>query len=640
MSSQFPLSLKETMFKKVLIANRSEIAIRVINACRELDVVPVSIYSQVDRASKHVEYAGESYLLEGNPASVYLDIEQIIRLAKKCGASAIHPGYGFLSENARFARACHDADLTFIGPGPQVIEKMGSKVEFRKSMEAAGVPVVPGTTKPVSEVDEVKRLASKWGYPIAIKASAGGGGRGMKLVKSQEEIVAALQSAQREGQSYFGNDEVYMEKYLPQARHIEIQVLADSFGNVIHLGERDCSTQRRHQKLLEESPAANLPQTLRAEALLAAVQAAAAIGYTSAGTFEGLVCQDKYYLLEVNTRVQVEHPVSEMVCGLDIVKEQLLIAAGNRLSLTQGEVNFRGHSIECRINAEDPFRNFLPSPGKITRYVEPRMPWVRVDTACYEGYEVQPFYDSLLAKLIVWGRTRNEAISRMRVALTNFIIEGVATTIPFHSVLLRDERFVAGNIHTNSVEVELLEDFKKSNLLNARINAPASGDDNKELPLVVPVQEPELLEPAGRSVTHNFEVTIKKRTFRVAVREVKNGSESGISSQDKIAVTKSPQSSNKLASQSKALQEARAPMHGLVKEISVNEGATVVIGQSLLIFEAMKMESVINAEIAGRVERISVKAGQTVEEGAHLLTVNADQSSSHSAERPSKKKSK
>jgi acetyl-CoA/propionyl-CoA carboxylase biotin carboxyl carrier protein len=628
------------MFKKVLIANRSEIAVRVINACRELAVTPVAIYSHVDRLARHVQLTDENYLLEGDPASVYLDINQIISLAKRSGAEAIHPGYGFLSENANFARACSENGISFIGPEANVIAKLGSKVEFRKSMQEAGVPVVPGTIDPVADTVAVLELAKKWGYPVAIKASAGGGGRGFRLARSDDEVEAALAAAQREGQSYFGNKEVYLEKYLADPRHIEVQILADSFGNVAHLGERDCSVQRRHQKLLEETPSPILTSAARKQAIAAAVQAATAVGYTSAGTFEGLISEGKYYLLEVNTRVQVEHPISEMVTGVDIVKEQIRIAAGERLSFKQDEVEFRGHAIECRINAEDPSRNFLPSPGTIVKYAEPRLPWVRVDSACYQGYKVQPFYDSLLAKLVVWGRTREEAIARTHLALENYLIEGVATTIPFHTYLLKDKRFLSGNLFTDSVEGQILDEFKKSNSISVRsTSASLDSDDNSDIrPVVAPIVDS---QAPGERADHFFQVTVRNRTFRVGVSEVfDKATVDSVKAPPRNSQSASTSNQASQAISAKERQEVKAPMHGLVKEVHVSTGDYVEAGEHLLIFEAMKMESTINAEISGRVEKISVKVGQTVGESDHLLTVRNEPKDKRSGRSENKHKRK
>ncbi len=592
-------------FKKVLIANRGEIAVRVISALREMGIKAVSIYSTPDKPSRHVQLADESYELTGPPNKVYLDGNQIIEIAKKSGAQAIHPGYGFLAENAEFAEACAKAGITFIGPNPEVIRRMGSKVESRRVMEAAGVPVVPGTLNPVTTVEAVKELGVQYGYPLAIKASAGGGGRGMRVVRKEEEIESALSGAQREGSNYFGSGEVYVEKYLDKPRHIEIQILGDSKGNVVHLFERDCSSQRRHQKLLEESPGANLSPALKQKMFDAAVAGAKALGYTSAGTIECLVFGEDFYFLEVNTRVQVEHPITEAITGIDIVKEQIRIAYGEPISFKQSDVSARGHAIECRINAEDPFKQFMPAPGKITTWTEPRGAWVRVDSACYQGYEIQPFYDSLLAKLIVWGRTREEAIARTKIALKDFVIEGVATTIPFHLLLLEDKNFVEGRIDTMFVE----RDFKKTLL-----------DKAGEFPKVVPAAKettPVVNAQAKRVGPRNFEVNVNQKTFSVAVTELVQGKESPAdtepSSPPRVPVIKAETNGHS--------GEVKAEMHGLVKELFVKEGQQVTVGQKLLILEAMKMESEILAKKAWIVKTIKVKAGETVESASVMLVL-------------------
>ena len=445
------------MFKKILIANRGEIACRVIQACRELDIASVAIFSEPDKDSRHVSLATEAWKLEGQPTRVYLDAEQILDIAKRAGADAVHPGYGFLSENSSFARDCDAAGIKFIGPSAEVIERMGSKVESRRAMSDAEVPVVPGTTDPVSDPEEVKRLAAQFGYPVAIKASAGGGGRGLRVVRKDEDVDNALSGAIREGSSYFGSGEVYVEKYLDRPRHIEVQVLGDEHGNLLHLFERDCSTQRRHQKLIEESPAPNLNPSVREKLLESAVKGAKALNYTSAGTMEFLVDGDNFYFLEMNTRVQVEHPVTEMTTGIDIVKEQIRVAAGAKLTVKQEDIQQRGHAIEFRINAENPDKHFMPNPGTVVAYSEPHSPSVRVDSACYSGCAVLPLYDSLIAKLVVWGQDRDEAISRGRLALRDFKIDGVSTTMPFHLAMLDDETFIKGENYTSYVETQFMK---------------------------------------------------------------------------------------------------------------------------------------------------------------------------------------
>lgn len=597
------------MFQKVLIANRGEIAVRVITALREMGIKAVSIYSTPDKPSRHVSLADESHELAGPPNKVYLDGDQIIEIAKKSGAQAIHPGYGFLAENADFAEACAKSGITFIGPKPDVIRRMGSKVESRRVMESAGVPVVPGTLNPVSSVEAVKELGVQYGYPLAIKASAGGGGRGLRVVRKEEEIESALTGAQREGSSYFGSGEVYVEKYLDKPRHIEIQILGDTKGNVVHLFERDCSSQRRHQKLLEETPGAILSPALKQRMFDAGIAGAKALGYTSAGTIECLVFGDEFYFLEVNTRVQVEHPITEMITGVDIVKEQIRIANGETISFKQSDISARGHAIECRINAEDPFKQFMPSPGKIINWVEPRGPWVRVDSACYPGYEIQPFYDSLLAKLVVWGRTREEAIARTKLALKDFVIEGVSTTIPFHLLLLEDKNFIEGKIDTMFVE----RDFRKV-LTERAADFPKLVTTPNEA--VVASQTTAQAPQVKRVGRRKFEVNVNQKTFTVAVTELSEGQ----------ATTTPAAAPSKAQPVIKAANnghggEVRAEMHGLVKEILVKEGQKVSVGQKLLVFEAMKMESEILSKKAGTIKSIPVKAGETVESSALILTI-------------------
>lgn len=621
------------MIKKVLIANRSEIAVRVIIACREMGIKTVAIYSEPDKHGRHVSMADEALQLEGQPQKVYLDAAQVVALAKSCGADAVHPGYGFLSENAEFARACNEAGIKFIGPKPEVIHRMGSKVESRRAMEAAGVPVVPGTIDPVTTVEEVKAMAAKFGYPVAIKASAGGGGRGLKVVRSESEVETALTGAQREGASYFGSAEVYVEKYLDHPRHIEVQILGDEHGNVIHLGERDCSTQRRHQKLIEESPAAKLSPKVREKLLAASVKGAKSLNYTSAGTFELLVSGEEFYFLEVNTRVQVEHPVTEFVTGVDIVKEQIRIANGEQLSVKQEDVVFRGHSIECRINAEDPYKNFMPGPGTVKNFAEPRMPWVRVDSACYSGYQILPFYDSLLAKLVVWGRDRNEAIDRMKLALTEFKVEGVPTTIPFHLAELEDPKFINAETYTTYIESEFMKPF----IANApQVAAPSAVPAAQTAVNAQPVGNANV---NGRNETpekvgpYNFEVEVDKKSYKVAVHElVAPGST--IAGRSQVSASGSTASkaagqrtldrpSSKSGSSTQSSGQVKAPMHGVVKELLVELGATVTAGQKLLIFEAMKMESEVVAPKAGKISALNAKAGDTIE-AEHVIIEIAD----------------
>ena len=463
------------MFNKVLVANRGEIAVRIIRACRELGIETVAVFSEADRNALHVRYADEAYLLGPAPSrESYLRADKIFEVAKKSGANAIHPGYGFLAEREDFAAKCADLGITFIGPKPSSIAAMGDKAEARATVIKAGIPVVPGTEAVGNMTnDDLLQIAPTIGFPLLIKATAGGGGKGMREVKSVEEMPTLLASARREAESSFGDGNVYLEKLIEGARHIEFQIMADSFGNVIHLGERECSIQRRHQKLLEESPSSFLDEDLREKMGTIAVKSAQAVDYVNAGTIEFLVDKERnFYFLEMNTRLQVEHPITEMVTGVDIVAEQLRIARGRQLSYTQDQIKFNGHAIECRINAEDPFNGFMPSTGQITHSILPTGPGVRIDTGVYPGFEITPFYDPMIAKLIVWGETRGQAILRMRRALEEYRIVGVRTNIPFHQTLMDSHRFMGGQFYTRFVEERFsMDDAIESRATNAEIAA-------------------------------------------------------------------------------------------------------------------------------------------------------------------------
>lgn len=447
------------MFTKVLVANRGEIAVRIIRACRELGIATVAVYSEADREALHVQLADEAYCI-GPTASKdsYLNMPRIMSIALLTKADAIHPGYGFLAENASFAQLCQDCSITFIGPDPESITKMGDKSEAKATMSLANVPLVPGTEGLIDDIEEALAVAATIGYPVIVKATAGGGGRGMRLAYDEQELSKAIHQAQKEAESAFGNAGVYLEKYVEEPRHVEIQIMGDKHGNAVYLGERDCSIQRRHQKLVEEAPSPALDHELREKMGQAAVAAAKAVNYHGAGTVEFLLDKHgQFYFMEMNTRIQVEHPVTEMITGIDLIKEQISVAAGNPLSFTQEDVKINGWAIECRINAENPAKNFMPSPGKVVNYLPPGGYGVRVDSAVYPGYEISPFYDSMVAKLIVWGTDRNEAISRMRRALDEFVIEGVHTTVPFHEKLLEHPDFVAGHFATNFLEKNKLD---------------------------------------------------------------------------------------------------------------------------------------------------------------------------------------
>ncbi|AKE24188.1 MULTISPECIES: acetyl-CoA carboxylase biotin carboxylase subunit [Bacillus] len=443
------------MIKKLLIANRGEIAVRIIRACRELGIETVAVYSEADKDALHVQMADEAFCI-GPKASKdsYLNVTNIVSVAKLTGTDAIHPGYGFLAENADFAELCEEVNVTFVGPSADAISKMGTKDVARETMKQAGVPIVPGSQGIIENVEEAVSLANEIGYPVIIKATAGGGGKGIRVARTEEDLINGIKITQQEAATAFGNPGVYIEKYIEDFRHVEIQVLADNYGNTIHLGERDCSIQRRLQKLLEESPSPALDSEIREQMGDAAVKAAKAVGYTGAGTVEFIYDynEQRYYFMEMNTRIQVEHPVTEMVTGTDLIKEQIKVASGMELSLKQEDVEFEGWAIECRINAENPSKNFMPSPGEIKMYLPPGGLGVRVDSAAYPGYSIPPYYDSMIAKVITYGKTRDEAIARMKRALSEFVIEGIETTIPFHLKLLEHETFVSGEFNTKFLE--------------------------------------------------------------------------------------------------------------------------------------------------------------------------------------------
>ncbi len=586
------------VFSKVLVANRGEIAIRVFRTLRELGIGTVAVYSEADRVAAHVVYADEAYLIGGGPpAESYLHQERILDSAQRAGAEAIHPGYGFLAENARFARACAERGIVWIGPPPEAIEAMGSKIEARERMRAAGVPIIPGVTEAVESADEVRRLGDELGWPIAIKASAGGGGKGLKVVRQSGEAARAFESARREGEAYFSDASVYVERYLEDPRHVEVQVLADAHGHVIHLGERDCTIQRRHQKLVEETPSPAVDASLRERIGAIAVEAARAVGYQSAGTIEGLLSREsEYFFLEMNTRIQVEHTVTEMVTGLDLVREQVLIASGESLSLRQEDVRLSGHAIECRINAEDVSNAFLPAPGMISRYREPAGPGVRVDSGVVAGSEVSPLYDPLIAKLVVHGSDREHARRRMLRALDEFVVEGVKTLIGFHKALLTHPCFVEGETCHGLVESELMaaraaELEAEGPTVGADVAAPGLREDVRSIEVDGRRFEVRLLRPEP-----GFAELARRR------RERARGGVGAGAGRDAIV----------------------SPMQGTVLAVEVAEGDEVEAGQVLCIVEAMKMENEVHAHRAGRVRELSVAPGQPVKTGQVICVVTAD----------------
>jgi acetyl-CoA/propionyl-CoA carboxylase biotin carboxyl carrier protein len=600
------------VFSKVLVANRGEIAVRVLRALRELGVRSVAVYSEADRDALHVRHADEAYLIgEAAPAASYLNIERILEAAERSGAEAIHPGYGFLAENADFARAVAKAGLVFIGPPPEAIERMGDKVAARQAAVEAGAPVVPGTLEPVSSADEVRTFAAEHGFPIAIKASFGGGGRGFKVVRSEQELEDALASAQRESKLAFGRDEVYLERYLEGARHIEAQILADQHGTVLFLGERDCTLQRRHQKLVEESPSPAVSEEVRRRLGEASVAIARQVGYVNAGTIETLLERDleHFYFMEMNTRLQVEHPVTELCYGIDLVQWQVRIAAGERLPFSQGDLRPRGHAIECRINAEDPARRFFPSPGRIGAYREPSGPGVRVDSGFGPDTEIPRAYDSLIAKLVVWAEDRDAARRRMVRALDEYVIEGIRTTIPFHRMIMEHPRFAAGDVSTTFVEQEL--DLSG---LKAAASAPARAAD-----------------PAAQAEERILTVEVDGKRFEVAVRGLGGlGSRSAGAARPTGAPARArptrpapPAAEQRSAGPAGAhvKETVRAPMQGTVVKTAVRPGQAVKAGDLLLVLEAMKMENHITAPRDGTVTEISVQPGQNVETGAPLAVI-------------------
>jgi acetyl-CoA/propionyl-CoA carboxylase biotin carboxyl carrier protein len=592
------------MFSKVLIANRGEIAVRVIRACEELGVASVAVYSELDRDAIHVKRADEAYLIGPGPAAEsYLVIEKILDVANRAGAEAIHPGYGFLAENAAFAAACERAGIVFIGPPASAIEAMGSKTAARELMQKAGVPIVPGTTEPVADVRAARKvIRDTIGFPVAVKAAGGGGGKGFRVALSDDELEGAFEGASREGEKFFSDPTVYLERYLPDPRHVEVQVLADRHGNVIHLGERDCSVQRRHQKLIEESPAPAVDEALRAHIGRVATDAAAAVDYVGAGTIEGLLQDGEYFFLEMNTRVQVEHCVTEMTTGIDIVKEGMRAAAGEPLSVKQDDVVLRGHAIECRINAEDASKNFAPAPGRIGAYVEPSGPGVRVDSGVGPGGEVSPMYDPMVAKLIVWDSDREAATRRMLRALDEFEISELKTLIPFHTALLATRQWA--NAETCR---DLVED--KRWLRALAFPAPTPSDDEDE---AAKVEQAYTVEVSGR----RFDVTVIGPPF-AGGGVVMNGAAP--------AAGASPRKPRERKSGGGAVggDTLPSPLQGNMWRVKVRQGETVEEGQLLCIIEAMKMENEITAHKAGVIAELPIVEGAAISAGDPIATITA-----------------
>jgi acetyl-CoA/propionyl-CoA carboxylase biotin carboxyl carrier protein len=584
------------MFEKVLIANRGEIAIRVARTLKEMGIGSVAVYSEIDRDAPHVREADEAFLIgPAVPAESYLNVAKIIDTAKQAGAEAIHPGYGFLAENADFARACAEADIVFIGPPAEAIEAMGSKTRAREIMADAGVPIVPGATEPAKDLDAARAQAEDAGYPVACKAAGGGGGKGFRVAMTPDDLEEAFEGAAREGEKFFSDARVYVERYLEDPRHVEVQVLADSHGDVIHLGERDCSIQRRHQKVIEEAPGPHVDAEMRERIGKIATDAAAAVGYRGAGTVEGMQVGDEYFFLEMNTRVQVEHCVTEMVTGVDIVREQVLVAAGEPLSVSQGEVELRGHAIECRINAEAAHKKFAPAPGAIASYREPAGPGVRVDSGVEAGSEVTPMYDPMVAKLIVWDVDREHATRRMLRALGEYEVGGLTTLIPFHRAILATEQWAKGETCRDLMEDR---DWLKS-------TAPADA------------AAPEL-EEGAEAVARDYQVEVSGKLFDVKVI----GEAMAAGATPAAAGRKPPKRERKSGGAASASSESLpSPLQGTVLKVAVEQGAEVAEGDLICVIEAMKMENEIAAHRSGKITKLDVSEGAAVSAGDVLAVI-------------------
>jgi len=595
------------MFSKVLIANRGEIAVRIMRACEELGVATVAVYSELDRDAAHVKRADEAYLLGPGPAAEsYLSIEKLLDAVERSGAEAVHPGYGFLAENAAFAKALEKRGTVFIGPPSSAIEAMGSKTRARELMQKAGVPIVPGTTEPVATVEDARKLIDDTiGYPVAVKAAGGGGGKGFRVALTEDKLQEAFEGAAREGEKFFGDATVYLERYLPDPRHVEVQVLADSHGNVIHLGERDCSLQRRHQKLIEESPAPAVDEELRARIGKIATEAAAAVSYTGAGTIEGLLQDGEYFFLEMNTRVQVEHCVTEMVTGIDIVKEGIHVAAGEPLSIAQEDVELRGHAIECRINAEDASKNFAPAPGTIGAYREPAGPGVRVDSGVGPGDEISPMYDPMVAKLIVWDVDREQATARMVRALREYEIEGLKTLLPFHEAILQTPQWAKAETCRDLIE------------------------DRKWLKGLAPPPAEPPPEDAGdhATVEQSYTVEVSGRRFDVKVIGPPSGAAPEANgATPPPAARRPPRRSGRGGAggpggNGAAGDTLPSPIQGTVLKVAVEQGAAIEEGALVCVVEAMKMENEITAHKSGTIAELPIAVGASVASGDTIAVI-------------------
>jgi acetyl-CoA/propionyl-CoA carboxylase, biotin carboxylase, biotin carboxyl carrier protein len=592
------------MFQKVLVANRGEIAIRVMRTLREMGIPSVGVYSEADRETPAVRFADEAYLLgPPTPAESYLNIEKIIEVAKDAGAEAVHPGYGFLAENADFARALDEAGLVFIGPPAAAIEAMGSKTRARELMQEAGVPIVPGSTEPSPDVDAALKTAAEIGYPVACKAAGGGGGKGFRVALSEDELPDAFEGAAREGEKFFSDDRVYLERYLEDPRHVEVQVLADSHGSVIHLGERDCSIQRRHQKLIEEAPGPLVDEEMRERIGKIATDAAAAVDYRGAGTIEGMQVGEDYFFLEMNTRVQVEHCVTEMVTGIDIVREQVHIAAGEPLSITQDDVELRGHAIECRINAEAAHKNFAPAPGRIESYIEPAGPGVRVDSGLEAGGEVTPLYDPMVAKLIVWDVDRAAATRRMLRALGEYRIEPLTTLIPFHQAVLASDDWAGASTFRDKVgDKKWLKELGPEGSSASRAGPSRSEESSAE-----------------ETVERTYSVEVDGRLHSVRVIGAAAAPPGG----GNPTTARRPPRRERAAGGGAAASgpELPSPLQGTVFKVAAEQGQEVAEGDLILVIEAMKMENEITAHRGGKIAEMKVAEGASVNAGDVLAVI-------------------
>jgi acetyl-CoA/propionyl-CoA/long-chain acyl-CoA carboxylase, biotin carboxylase, biotin carboxyl carrier protein len=588
------------VFQKVLIANRGEIAIRVARTLKEMGITSVAVYSEIDRDAPHVREADEAFLIgPAVPAESYLNIPKIIETAKEAGAEGIHPGYGFLAENADMARACDEAGITWIGPPPEAIEAMGSKTRAREIMKEAGVPIVPGSTEVAEDLDDARRQADEAGYPVACKAAGGGGGKGFRVAMTPDDLQDAYEGASREGEKFFSDPRVYIERYLVDPRHVEVQVLADSHGNVIHLGERDCSLQRRHQKVVEEAPGPHVDEEMRERIGKIATDAAAAVGYRGAGTIEGMQVGEEYFFLEMNTRVQVEHCVTEMVTGIDIVREQILVAAGEQLSISQEDVELRGWSIECRINAEAAHKNYAPAPGPIgDSYHEPSGPGIRVDSGVEAGGEVTPMYDPMVAKLVVWDVDREHATRRMLRALDEYDSGGLTTLIPFHKAILATEQWARGETCRDLMEDK--EWLKTTAPVDASPPAPS--------------------EDGGDVVARDYKVEVSGKLFDVKV--IGEAPAGGVAAPAAGGKKQPPKRERKGGGGPSASSDALpSPLQGTVLKVAVEQGAEVSEGDLICVIEAMKMENEITAHRSGKVEELPISEGTAVSSGDTLAVI-------------------